>query len=92
MKIVNPLSPSLAEEDIKTVLYALAGQGGCDGEPYDQMQAAADYIAELEKYRMFFESCSCYFAEGVEFMTKDEIYAAIQKETKQLECAKWEAK
>ena len=48
MKIVNPLSPSLAEEDIKTVLYALAGQGGCDGEPYDQIQAAADYIAELE--------------------------------------------
>lgn len=49
-------------------------------------------IAELEKYRMFFESCSCYFAEGVEFMTKDEIYEAIQKETKQLECDKWEAK
>ena len=49
MKIVNPLSPSLAEEDIKTVLYALAGQGGCDGEPYDQIQQAADYIAELEK-------------------------------------------
>ena len=48
MKIVNPLSPSLAEEDIKTVLYALAGQGGCDGEPYDQIQQAADYIAELE--------------------------------------------
>jgi hypothetical protein len=42
-------------------------------------------IAELEKYRMFFESCSCYFAEGVEFMTKDEIYEAIKKEVKQLE-------
>lgn len=39
----------MAEEDIKTVLYALAGQGGCDGEPYDQIQQAADYIAELEK-------------------------------------------
>lgn len=48
MKIINPLSPNNIEEDIKTVLYALAGQGGCDGEPYDQMQVAADYIAELE--------------------------------------------
>jgi hypothetical protein len=42
-------------------------------------------LEEVEKYRMFFESCSCYFAEGVEFMTKDEIYEAIKKEVKQLE-------
>ena len=48
MEIVNPLSPSGAKEDIKTVLYALAGQGGRDGEPYDQMQVAGDYIATLE--------------------------------------------
>ena len=48
MKIINPLSPNGTKEDIKTVLRVLAGQGGCDGEPYDQMQAAADYIAELE--------------------------------------------
>ena len=48
MEIVNPLSPSGAKEDIKTVLYALAGQGGRDGEPYDQMQEAGDYIATLE--------------------------------------------
>lgn len=40
---------------------------------------------ELEKYRMFFESCSCLFAEGVEFMTKTEIYEAIKKEVKKLE-------
>ena len=49
MKIINPLSPRRIKEDIKTVLRVLAGQGGCDGEPYDQMQAAADYIAELEE-------------------------------------------
>lgn len=48
MKIVNPLSPSGKKEDIKTVLYALAGQNNCDGEPYDQMQLAADYINDLE--------------------------------------------
>ena len=48
MEIVNPLSPSGAKEDIKTVLYVLAGQGGRDGEPYDQMQEAGDYIATLE--------------------------------------------
>ena len=48
MEIVNPLRPSGAKADIKTVLYAIAGQGGNDGDPYDQIQAAADYIAELE--------------------------------------------
>ena len=48
MKIVNPLSPKKKKQDIKTVLRALAGQGGCDGEPYDQMQQAAGYIEYLE--------------------------------------------
>lgn len=48
MKIVNPLSPKKTKEHISSVLYALAGQGGCDGTPYDQMQMAADYILELE--------------------------------------------
>ena len=38
-----------------------------------------------EKYKLFFESCSCLFAEGVEFMTKTEIYEAIKKEVKKLE-------
>jgi hypothetical protein len=49
MKIINPLSPSGKEEDIKTVLRVLAGQGGADGMPYDQMQIASYYIEELEK-------------------------------------------
>lgn len=44
-------------------------------------------VENLKKYRTFFESCSCLFAEGVEFMTKTEIYEAIKKETKQLESA-----
>jgi hypothetical protein len=48
MKIVNPLSPKGKKEHISAVLHAMAGQGGCDGEPYDQMQMAADYILELE--------------------------------------------
>lgn len=48
IKIVNPLSPKGIEEDIKTVLYVLAAQGGSDGYPYDQMQLAADYICSLE--------------------------------------------
>jgi DNA repair exonuclease SbcCD ATPase subunit len=39
----------------------------------------------LEKYRMFFESVSCLFAEGTEFMTKIEIYESIKKEVKKLE-------
>jgi len=48
MKIINPLSPKGTKEHISIVLHALASQGGCDGEPYDQMQMAADYIQELE--------------------------------------------
>jgi hypothetical protein len=48
MEIVNPLSVNGSLEPIQTVLRVLAAQGGCDGEPYDQMQLAADYIDELE--------------------------------------------
>ena len=48
MKVINPLSPKGTKEHISIVLHALASQGGCDGEPYDQMQVAADYILELE--------------------------------------------
>ena len=48
MKIVNPLTGN--EEPIRSVLRSLAGQENCDGEPYDQMQAAADYIEELEEF------------------------------------------
>lgn len=48
MNIENPLSPKQTKEHISTVLFALAGQGGCDGVPYDQMQIAATYILEVE--------------------------------------------
>ena len=41
--------------------------------------------ARADKYRQFADSCSCYYAEGVEFMTKAEIYEAIKREVKQLE-------
>ncbi|MFA5158727.1 MAG: hypothetical protein WC451_06115 [Patescibacteria group bacterium] len=39
----------------------------------------------MKKYKLFFESCSCLFAEGVELMTRTEIYECIKKETKLLE-------
>jgi chromatin segregation and condensation protein Rec8/ScpA/Scc1 (kleisin family) len=42
-------------------------------------------LEELDKYRAFFESCSCLYAEGAEFMTKTEIYEVIKKEVKRLE-------
>jgi hypothetical protein len=35
--------------DIRTKLYDLASQENCDGEPYDTMQDAADYITQLEQ-------------------------------------------
>lgn len=34
--------------DIATVLRSLASQENCDGEPYDEMMQAADYIRELQ--------------------------------------------
>lgn len=36
------------DESIQSVLRALASQENCDGEPYSQMIAAADYIDTLE--------------------------------------------
>jgi len=42
-------------------------------------------VDDLKKYKEFFENCSCLFAEGVEFMTKTEIYEEIKKEVKRLE-------
>ena len=38
-----------------------------------------------DKTRMFFECCSCLFAEGVEFMNKSAIYDSIKMEAKKLE-------
>lgn len=46
-KIINPLTGKLTP--IADVLHRLAAQENCDGEPYDQMQQAGDYIKELEK-------------------------------------------
>jgi len=45
---INPLSVSNKPQPIAGVLYILASQEGCDGEPYDQMCEAADYIRHLE--------------------------------------------
>ena len=39
-------------------------------------------IKELIAYKDFYESVSCLFVEGVEFMTKDEIYEAIKSDWK----------
>lgn len=46
--IVNPLSVNGVKQPVQTVLRCLAGQNNCDGDPYDQMIAAADYIDQLE--------------------------------------------
>jgi hypothetical protein len=42
-------------------------------------------LDEADKYKMFFTSISCLYAEGPEFMTKTEIYEAIKKDVKRLE-------
>ena len=48
MKINNPLHPTGDKEHVATVLRTLASQENCDGEPYDQMIEAAEYIDKLE--------------------------------------------
>jgi hypothetical protein len=54
-------------------------------QPYEEkIKRLEAEVERLKKYKMFFESCSCFFAEGTEFMTKAEIYEAIKKETKNL--------
>lgn len=44
----NPLAPTDKPYPIPTVLRQLASQESCDGDPWDQMIAAADYITHLE--------------------------------------------
>lgn len=44
--MINPLTGK--DEPVRAVLRSMAGQEGHDGEPYDQMQEAADYIEKLE--------------------------------------------
>lgn len=46
MKVIHPLHGSMYP--IQRVLRDLASQENCDGDPYDQMIQAADYIDDLE--------------------------------------------
>lgn len=46
MLIYDPLYD--CEREIKAVLIGLASQENCDGEPYDQLMQAANYINQLE--------------------------------------------
>lgn len=93
MKIINPLSPNGTKEDIKTVLRVLAGQGGCDGEPYDQMQAAADYIAELEETVEKLKACgNCTHYEPHCITNEKKCAIDNQYRNRTHKCDKWEAK
>lgn len=46
MKVIHPIKKGMFP--IQTVLRDLSSQENCDGEPYDQMWQAADYIDDLE--------------------------------------------
>lgn len=48
MKILDPLDVRDQRRDIASVLMGIASQENCDGEPYDQMAEAAEYIRRLE--------------------------------------------
>ena len=49
MQIIDPLSINYSKKHISVVLRNLSSQESCDGEPYDQMEIAAQYILDLEK-------------------------------------------
>ena len=48
--IRNPLSALDRHQSIEHVLTHLASQENCDGEPYDQMTDAAQYIKDLKEF------------------------------------------
>lgn len=48
-RTLDPMSPSGQHRHIAHILMAMASQENCDGEPYDQMQFAAEYIQFLER-------------------------------------------
>lgn len=52
MKVIHPIKNGMFP--IQTVLRDLANQENCDGDPYDQMYQAADYIDDLETRLEFF--------------------------------------
>jgi hypothetical protein len=53
MRIINPLNGK--EQHIAQVLMGMASQENHDGEPWDQMQAAAEYIIRLEEINAMLE-------------------------------------
>ena len=52
MKVIHPIKNGTWP--IQMVLRDLANQENCDGDPYDQMYQAADYIDDLETRLEFF--------------------------------------
>ena len=64
---------------IQTVLMDLASQENCDGEPYDQMVEASEYISELVgKLKIVLK----IIEESSIFDTPDDIYNTIEWELK----------
>ena len=64
---------------IQTVLMDLAGQENCDGEPYDQIMEASEYISELEgKLKTVLK----IIEERSIFDTPEDIYNTIEWELK----------
>ena len=62
---------------IQSVLMDLACQEGCDGEPYDQMVEAREYINELEGK---LKNVLKIIEERSIFDTPEDIYNAIEWE------------
>jgi len=66
--------------DIATVLRSLASQENCDGEPYDEMMQAADYIRELQAKLAAAEADAAAQREKVRVMreTLEQLLAYVE--------------
>jgi len=80
VKIKNPLAVNQERlYPIQSVLKDLAAQENCDGEPYDQMQLAAEYINGLELLLKELQNLL------ISWQKKTPSYAEIEKRDKLLE-------
>ncbi len=81
-KILNPLTGNM--EPIQSVLYSLSGQEGCDGEPYDQMYAAAEYIDLLEVLKHKVKTNSMKIPMSTNLEASKNVWAIVPKLIKQV--------
>ena len=74
--MINPLTGK--PDGVVPVLRQLAAQENCDGEPYDQMQEAADYIDKLTQENQWLVNRNTKLAKDNVRLAKRNIALAEQ--------------